>query len=420
MVAKNITGKIGSTKFIAKKALLLTAGILIAVGISILGYIYQKQLADAQALKVKKQSLLSFASKIAMDIKDQDWQALYSIEASENFKNLVSEDEYIAAMSRARSNIYSEEVNIAKSGLKVNGNSGNVKESITICITQDCTGKNYQSSSITVPFVYDKGEWKLFDPGIKPSPNSLNLSAELYTSAPSSARQEFINYFGGGWNSESFAIANLALLFDHSSTALAEAKNALSKVKIVTISSATLDLIECDLNKAVAYTQNQQDCSSLQEMVRANNPPRETQTNLPPYLVKCDVDNIVAYTDVLQNCNLLQEAIKITANLEQKTQSTNQPVEGYIPSQQPVVPYIPPVQSYHVQTPQFHYTTTYSPPPIYLQPLPIQYSNASFEALDSIRQLENNLQNIVNNSFQEMNQIQTNYQLQELNNALRY
>ena len=75
----------------------------------------------------------------------------------------------------------------------------------------------------------------------------------------------------------------------------------------------------------------------------------------------------------------------------------------------------------YIQPLHVNYTPPYNPPPIQLpQSQQNTIPNTAAENQTTMQSLDNNLQNIENQSSLQNQMIQTNYQLQEINNALRY
>jgi len=190
----------------------------------------------------------------------------------------------------------------------------------------------------------------------KPSEKSMSLAAELYTIAPLSGQQIIMKGWGDGFNSVPYTIFNWASWLDQN--------------------PAEVALAEATINKAKMQTS-----SPSQNTSTSNNPiSSETYQNYGWYMHNGQSMQYVNgqwYTSPQQN--------------------NSQPVQAKS---------------------SVGYTSTYIPPliqmPQYL------YPDSSGQALRSLQTLDNNLQNIVNQNSLQNQMIQTNYQLQEINNALRY
>lgn len=190
----------------------------------------------------------------------------------------------------------------------------------------------------------------------KPSDKAMSLAAELYTIAPLSGQQIIMKGWGDGFNSVPYAVFNWASWLDQNPAEIALAEAAINKVKL------------------------QGTNSSQSTVTSSNSISPETYQNYGWYMHNGQSMQYVNgqwYTSPQQN--------------------NSQPAQAKS---------------------NVGYTSTYIPPliqmPQYLVP---DYSG---QALRSLQTLDNNLQNIVNQNTLQNQMIQTNYQLQEINNALRY
>lgn len=178
--------------------------------------------------QIKKQSLRTFYTKLSTAENQKNWSALYDFFPNST-KRFVNKDQYVIFQSKNPNIFYSSKTVI--NNINVNGETGIVNRTKTLCLTSECTGNTKMVDTSDKTYVYKNGKWSMLES--EPSEKALSLAYFMYAnSGTKTDQQNAINKWSNyGVTTADYAVYNFALFLDNDSTKMAETENWVENYK---------------------------------------------------------------------------------------------------------------------------------------------------------------------------------------------